>query len=85
MKDAHLDLLSPKHCFLSSYILQERKNEHSKWNFVLEILPKALDNFPIFYKEQHEKLLEGAPFLDQVKDKRRDIKKDYEMIAEVAP
>ena len=85
MVEAGLDLLSPKHCFLTSYILQERRNVFSKWRFFLEILPKTMENFPIFFSAEEEALLEGSPFLEQVKDKRRDIEKDYETIAEVAP
>ena len=85
MVDAGLDLLSPKHCFLTTYVLQERRNLTSKWKFFLDILPKTMENFPIFFSESEEVHLEGSPFLEQVKDKRRDIEKDYETIAAVAP
>ncbi len=85
MVEAGLDLLSPKHCFLTTYVLQERRNPFSKWRFFLEILPKTMDSFPIFFEGEEEDLLAGSPFLDQVRDKRRDIEKDYETIAAVAP
>lgn len=44
-----------------------------------------MENFPIFFSESEEEHLKGSPFLEQVKDKRRDIEKDYETIAAVAP
>jgi len=61
---ANLDLLSPKHCFLTCYLLQERaKGTESKWYDYIEILPKDYSNFPTFFDESELKLLEGSPFL----------------------
>ena len=41
-------LISPKHSFLATYIMQERRKE-SHYDKYIDILPKAFDNFPIFY------------------------------------
>ena len=35
-----LDLLSPKHSFLSTFLLQEKKKEDSFWKPYLDVLPK---------------------------------------------
>jgi histone-lysine N-methyltransferase SETD3 len=79
------DLNSPKHCLLTSYVLQEFHNPDSKWKYYLDILPKDYSNFPIFYTEEELKLLEGSPFLNTILDKKEDIKKDYDDICMKIP
>jgi len=80
-----LDLLSPKHSFLSTFLLTERRKPDSFWRPYLDVLPQEYDCLPIFYSEKELSWLEGAPFLDQVNDKIEDMKKDYNAIIEVAP
>ena len=60
-----LSLLSPKHCFLSAYLLQEKVNKESKWKEFLKIIPAKYDNFPIFFDEIEMSYLEGSPFLSK--------------------
>lgn len=80
-----LELLSPKHSFLSTFLLQEKRNPNSFWKPYLDILPSDYDSMPIFFSEQDLAWLQGSPFLNQVKDKLSDLKKDYEAIINVAP
>ena len=63
MELAHLSLLSPKHSFLSSFVLQERRKPDSIWEPYLDILPKCLSSFPVFFTPEEKKWLEGSPFL----------------------
>ena len=83
--NSNIDLLSPKHCFLSILLLQEKINPISKWKHYLEILPKLYINFPVFYKAEEMKELEGSPFLDQIKQKTMDIRSDYDSIIKAIP
>ncbi|CAI2360645.1 unnamed protein product [Moneuplotes crassus] len=79
-------LLSPKHGFLATYILQERlKGEESPFHPFIDILPKTFENFPIFFTEEERAYLEGSPFLAQVLEKIEDIKTDYDLICSVVP
>lgn len=57
-------LISPKHSFLCTFILQEKRKENSEWNAYIDILPKNLTNFPIFFDEEELGWLQGSPFLD---------------------
>jgi histone-lysine N-methyltransferase SETD3 len=57
-------LISPKHSFLCTYIMQERRNPDSYWNPYMDILPKQFTNFPVFFTEEEKKWLVGSPFLD---------------------
>jgi histone-lysine N-methyltransferase SETD3 len=79
-------LLSPKHGFLTTYILQEkRKGEDSEYFPFIDILPKTFENFPIFFTPEEREWLKGSPFLDQVLEKIDDIKADYDLICEKVP
>ena len=80
-----VDLLSPKHSFLSTFLLRERLKPDSFWRPYLDILPSDYDSMPIFFSEDDLSQLEGSPFLTQVRDKISDLKKDYEAIVSVAP
>ena len=77
------ELTSPKHCLLSSFILFEKNNP--KWKFYFDLLPKDFSNFPIFYTDDELKYLKGSPFLNQILDKKSDMKKDYLKLCEYIP
>ena len=66
-------LISPKHSFLATYIMEERRKEVSYFDKYIDILPKAFDNFPIFYTQEERKWLNGSPFQNQISEKIRDI------------
>jgi histone-lysine N-methyltransferase SETD3 len=50
-------LISPKHSFLATFIMQERRKPDSEWNIYIDILPKSYTNFPIFFTEEEKKWL----------------------------
>jgi histone-lysine N-methyltransferase SETD3 len=85
MEKLKLSLLSPKHSYLTSYVLQELHNKDTKWQPYLDLLPKDLSSFPISFTHEEKKWLEGSPFLDQVEDKIKDMGKDYDTIVEAVP
>ncbi len=81
----NLELLSPKHSLLSTFILREKFNPKSIWKPYLNILPTHYHTMPIFFSDQELMWLEGSPFLNQVVDKKNDLKKDYDAIMGIAP
>ena len=82
-KFMYSELNSPKHCLLSAFLLTEEKSK--KWKFYFDLLPKDFSNFPIFYTDKELEYLKGSPFLNQVLDKRIDMKIDYEKICFYIP
>lgn len=78
-------LISPKHSFLSAFIMQERRKEVSQFHAYIDILPKNLTNFPIFFTAEEKGWLHGSPFLDQIEEKIEDIKSDYDLICSEVP
>lgn len=85
MVEADLDLLSPKHSYLTTYMLQERRKPDTFWKPYLEILPEKFRSFPIFFTEEEKEWLIGSPFLDQVNEKIDDIQVDYNTICNAVP
>ncbi len=71
-------LISPKHSFLGTYLLQEKRKETSPFDTYLDILPKSLRDFPIFFTDEEKALLEGSTFRNQIREKIEDIKADYD-------
>ena len=66
-------------------MMEERRKPDSHFKAFLDILPKQFSNFPIFYTREERALLEGSPFQNQISDKIKDIKTDYEMITKEVP
>lgn len=58
-----IELLSPKHSYLSVFLLQEKKNPESFWKPYIDILPSDYASFPIFFNEEDLSWLTGSPFL----------------------
>jgi histone-lysine N-methyltransferase SETD3 len=51
----------------------------------MDILPKDLSNFPIFFKPDEKHWLKGSPFLAQVEEKIEDIRTDYDLLCKEIP
>ena len=82
---SELDLDAPKHVFLMIYLLLDRRNPKSFFQPYYDILPKTLNNMPIFWDEEHLNYLEGSYLLQQIYDRNKAIQEDYELICEIAP
>lgn len=65
--------------------MQEKKKEISKFAEYLDILPKSLRDFPIFFTKEEKEMLIGSPFLNQINEKIEDIKVDYDLICKEVP
>lgn len=78
-------LLSPKHSFLATLIMEEKRKPSSPFNKYIDILPKGFTNFPIFYTKEERNWLTGSPFQQQISDKIKDIQADYQTICKEVP
>ena len=65
--------------------MQERKKEKKDYNEYLDILPKGMGDFPIFFTDDEKLFLKGSPFLNQINEKIEDIKVDYNLICKEVP
>ena len=46
------------------------------------MLPKEHTNFPLYYSQEELAELRGSHFLEQLEQKRSDIRRDYQTILE---
>jgi hypothetical protein len=85
--NSDLDLDAPKHIFLMIYVLWDRKvnGEKSFFHPYYEILPRTLQNMPIFWSPEELNLLEGSYLLEQIADRNDAIREDFNSICRVAP
>ena len=49
------------------------------------MLPKNFTCFPVYFPHEDYDWLEGSPFLDQIAEKKEDIKVDYDLICKEVP
>lgn len=83
--EANLDFEAPKHIYLLLYLLIDGEDENSFFRPYYDTLPQETPNFPIFWSEDELKWLEGSYLIQQVKDRKESIKKDYEKICGIDP
>jgi len=65
--------------------MQERRKQTTPFAEYLDILPKSLRDFPIFFTPEEKEFLKGSPFLNQINEKLEDIKIDYDLICKEVP
>ena len=70
---------------MGTYLLYERRKQVTKFFEYMDILPKSLRDFPIFFTDDEKNLLQGSPFLNQINEKIEDIKTDYDLICSLVP
>ena len=75
-----MPLLSPKHTFISIFLLEEKKNSNSKWRQYIDLLPVDHSCFPINFKNEELGELVGSPFLFMIHEKVMDLRRDYDTI-----
>lgn len=78
-------LISPKHSFLATFLMEEKRKPDSYFMKFIDILPKGYTNFPIFYTKEEREGLTGSPFQHQITDKIKDIQADYSLICKEVP
>lgn len=71
--------------YFAVFLMQEARNPNSKFKAYLDILPRAHDDFPIFFTDEEKELLKGSSFLDMVQEKIDDLHHDYGVMARRVP
>lgn len=74
------DLSASKHCYLSLFVMWDRRNPSSFFKPYYDILPQSYPNMPIFWDAAELEYLSGSYLLQQIEDRKANIKADYEAI-----
>ena len=75
------DLSASKHCYLAVFLLWDRKNPKSFFQPYYSVLPDSYPNMPIFWSSDQLSWLRGSFILQQIDDRRANIRSDYELIS----
>lgn len=74
------------YCIISTFLLSEMpKGKDSNFYFYFNFLPKHYTNFPVFYKETEEKILEDTKFKFLVYNEKLSVKRDFETVQNIVP
>ena len=52
---------------------------------MIELLPKSVSEFPIFFEDEELKYLDGSPLQEYVEETRASIQMVYEKICQLVP
>lgn len=73
-----------QHIILSLYLAQymeNKDNKNNKFKSYFDILPKDLDNIPIFWTGEDLKYLKGSPFLSMIEHRNKIFTDEFEEIS----
>jgi histone-lysine N-methyltransferase SETD3 len=80
------ELSASKHCYLSVFLLCLRSEGlASAFAPYVAALPQSYPNMPIFWAPEELRWLSGSALLEQVEDRRRNIRCDYELLCSAVP
>jgi len=82
---SNIELDAPKHIFLMVFMLIDSKNPNSFFKPYYNILPKTLNNMPIFWSNEELDYLQGSYLLNQIDERITAIEADYSAICSIAP
>jgi len=78
-------LSAPNHNQIIVFMLQDMLKPTSFFKPYYDILPQDVSNFPVFWKEDEIKHLEGSTLPTEVRQRIAKIRNDYDIIGEVIP
>jgi protein-histidine N-methyltransferase len=78
-------IIVPAHTMVIVYILTTMRDPNHFFRPYYDILPKTFNNFPIFWTEEELSYLEGSDLVRQIRDRKLNIKADYDAICGVCP
>ncbi len=71
--------------YITIYLLVQQYDPKSWWKPYMDVYPRTVDTFPMFYKEEEKALLKGSPMLDQVGADLKELHDEYDKIAAAVP
>lgn len=78
-------IIVPAHTQVIIYILTTMRDPNHFFRPYYDILPATFNNFPIFWTEEEISHLEGSDLVRQIRDRKLNIKADYDAITSVCP
>jgi hypothetical protein len=80
LKEVETQLSVPNHCQIIVFMLMTRAQGDSFFQPYYDVLPSDFDNFPIFWSDEELSWLQGSSLVDQIQDRKRNMRSDYDHI-----
>ena len=79
-------MANPKHTIMACLLMQEQAKEgDSAFQPFLDILPKDIDDFPIFFSDEEKEWLDGSTIQLKIQGQQRAFENDYKLVCEADP
>lgn len=71
--------------YITIFLLIQQHDPNSFWKPYMDVYPKMVDNFPMFYSEEEKALLTGSPILEHIPKEIEEIREEYNTIVAAVP
>ena len=71
--------------YITIFLLTQFHDPKSWWKSYMEVYPKDVSTFPMFYTEEEKKLLVGSPMCKHIDEEIEEIKEEYDAIVKAVP
>jgi len=71
--------------YITVFLMVQFHDPASWWAPYMDVYPKLVSNFPMFYTEEEKKELQGSPMLKHIDSEIKEIKDEYDQIVAAVP
>jgi len=71
--------------YITLFLLIQQHDEKSFWKPYMDVYPKTVDSFPLFFSDPEKSLLKGSPMYDQISSDTKDAQIEYNKLCELVP
>jgi len=71
--------------YITLFILEKEKMNDQFWKPYLDVIPRTVSSFPLFYNEEEIKMLKGCEILDNYFDDKKWYEDNYNLICSIVP
>jgi len=71
--------------YITIFLMIEMHNPKSKWKPYLDVYPRLVNNFPIFYTNEEKRLLTGTPMLEHIATEYKMLSEEYKRLVTAIP
>lgn len=71
--------------YITVHLLTQFHDPNSVWKPYMDVYPKNVDNFPMFYTEEEKKMLTGSSMVEHITSEIEEIKEEYDEIVKAVP
>lgn len=71
--------------YIALFIMEQMHDEKSFWKPYMDVYPRNVSNFPMFYTAEEKAMLKGSPILSHIDSEIKEISDEYDKIVAAVP